>query len=407
MAIATQVRLKLGFCNILWCVDSKMCVKFLILILFCVHISTSKDYCKSHFDNCICTDEVVECHHEQKLNGDITKLLHYIQDNVVNMTVTGSYIPELPANSVGSCKHESGLVLHQLKYLDLSNNSISNIHGKSLHCLPNLEILILRDNAWQVDRSPDKTGYFTSVPNLKHLDLTNTFDEVWNGSIHITKLARVFNETDMTKLEILELGYNEFFSFSLSAANSFCQLTSLKKLNLTHNNLDQPSLPNQKDCLENLTHIDFSYNKMAVLPREFMDKAEDLRDIKVIKLDNNPFQCDCGLVETWKWLNSTKINVNKKELLCAGGYHSSYKGKPVLSLSLSDLRCEQLEAPSNTAVKAVTGIIFAVVGLTLIAFLIVHRNKIRLVCKKWKKRVPNIRFRSHQGYASVQEVAVI
>ncbi|XP_045197864.2 trophoblast glycoprotein-like [Mercenaria mercenaria] len=408
MAFTTQVRHNFGFYNIFWRVDSKMLVKLYLLCVLGIYVSESMDYCKGHFENCICTDTNVTCHNEVKLKHDITKLFHYIKDDVIDITITGCNLKELPQNTFGSCRQDTSLVLHKLKKVDLSNNSISTIHGKSFHCAPKLETLILSNNAWQVDRGPNKTGYFTSIESLKHLDLTNTFEEVWDGYLHITKLARVFNETDMTSLETLKLGYNEFFSFSVSAANSFCQLTSLKTLDLSHNNLEDPSLPTKPDCLENLEKLDFSYNRMTVLPQEFMDKLENLHNLTEVKLDNNPYSCDCGLIQTWKWLNATKVTIlNKKELKCASGYHSSYTNIPILSLSLSDLKCEMLGPPSNTAVKVVTGIIFAVVGLTLIAFLVVHREKVKLVCKKWKKRVPNMRFRSHQGYASVQEVAVI
>ncbi|XP_053396477.1 trophoblast glycoprotein-like [Mercenaria mercenaria] len=319
-----------------------------------------KDYCKGHFENCICTDTYVTCHNEVKLNGDITKLLHYIKDDVINITITGCNLKELPQNTFGTCRRATSLLLRMLKTVDLSNNNIMEIHGKSFHCVPNLETLILSNNTWEIYRGPSKTGYFTSISSLKHLDLTNTFKEIWDT----TKLASVFNETDMTSLETLKLGYNELFSFSLSPANFFCPLTSLKTLDLSHNNLEDPSLPNKTNCLEKLETLDVSYNRMTMLTQKFMDKLENLHTLEDVKLDNNPFSCDCGLIKTWKWLNSTKVPVlNKKDLKCASGYHSSYRNTPILSLSLSDLKCEVLGSPSNTAVKASTGIILSVIGL--------------------------------------------
>lgn len=419
MAYNTQVRHNFGY-NIFCCVNYKMIVKIYLLCIFgiysmlgealiehCTSHGKIDDYCQGHFNSCICTDLCVECHNEEILKGDITKLFPYIKDDVVNITITGCMLTELPKNTFGSCLHDGSLVLKSLKRVDFSNNSITQIHGKSFHCMSNLERLILQDNEWEVDMHPTQTGYFTSLPNLKHLDLNNTFDEVWNGSVHITKLARVFNETNMDKLETLKLGYNEFFSFSISAANSFCQLRSLKMLDLSHNNLDYPSLPNKPDCMEMLETLDLSYNKMPVLPYEFMDKLEKLKNLKSVKLDNNPYQCDCGLIETWTWLNTTKCPVNKGDMICAAGYHSSYIGKPIHGLLLSDLMCTEFEPPSNSAVKAVTGIIFAIIGITLVAFLIVNRVRFQLMMKKWKKRLPNVHFRTHQGYAAVQEVAVI
>lgn len=418
MAYNTQVRHNAGY-NIFGCVNYIMIGTIYLLCMFGFYSVLGEtsieqctadgktDHCRGHFINCTCTDICVECRNEVTLKGDITKLFHYIKDDVVNITITGCMLSELPQNTFGSCHNDPSLVLGSLRRVDFSNNNITQIHGKSFHCAAGLEMLILQDNEWQVDMHPTQIGYFTSLPDLKHLDLNNTFDEVWNGSVHITKLARVFNETNMDKLETLKLGYNEFFSFSTSAANSFCQLNSLKVLDLSHNNLEDPSLPNKPDCMEMLETLDLSYNKMSVLPHEFMDKLDKLENLEDVKLDNNPYECDCGLIETWKWLNTTTCPVNKDDMICGGGYHSSYLGKPINGLLLSDLMCTELELPSNSVIKTATVIIFAIIGITLVSILIVNRVRVQLMLKKWKKRMPNVRFRSHQGYASVQEVAVI
>ena len=379
---------------------------WIILLTFtlCFGKGNCLDYCKN-ITGCRCTDEDVTC--DSANLQDITRLFHYIKDHVENITITGDNLIELPQNTLGSCRHDPSLQLPDLVKLDLSSNNIERIHGTSFHCMPNLEILILRDNNWRNDLHDKQIGYFTSLPNLKHLDLTNAFEEVWNGSIHMTKLSSIFKKTDMTVLETLKLGDNEFFSFSIEAANTLCELTHLKSLNLSHNNFESPSLPTIPDCLEKLETLDLSHNKMKRLPNEFLDKVSNLRALKSVKLGGNLFNCDCGLVDTWHWLNKTKIVTDKSEIVCKDGFHSSYVDKPVLSIQPVELMCTKLEPPSNTAAKVVIGLIFAVIGLTIAAFLIVNRDKVKLVFKRWSKRMPKVNFRSRTGYKSVQEVAFV
>ncbi|KAL4233714.1 hypothetical protein ACF0H5_008394 [Mactra antiquata] len=370
------------------------------------YVCTS-DYCLGRYEHCICNEQYVACHNEDTLSN-IMKFITNIQDNVTFINITGcKNLVELPPNTFGSCRGASDLILHKLKSVDFSDNNIQIIHGKSFHCLPHLTFLNLSHNQWRVDLHPDQIGYFTSMPELQHLDLTNTFHEMWNGSYHIPKLADIFSLTDMTKLESLYLGRNELFSFSESAANAFCELRALKLLDLSHNMLDKPSLPISPNCLEELRKIDLSFNKINYLPVDFMSKMEHLKNLQKVRLDNNPYACDCGLIETWDWITTTNIPINKDEMLCASGYHSSYINKPIIHLKRSDLKCQPRKQPSNVAVKVVTGIIFGVIGLTLIAFMIVHRERVRLMCRRVQQRLPNVQFRSHQGYASVQEVATI
>lgn len=364
------------------------------------------DYCKtSPFKNCVCTDELVECHDETNL-VNITDLYSYIKDNITKFEITGSNFPDLPTNFLGSCRGDTSLVLKKLDRLTLSRNNIKSISGKSFHCMNHLTYMDLSHNSWRIDYHPDQIGYFTSLPVLQHLDLTNAFDEVWNGSIHFVKLASIFENTDMSNLLTLKLGYNELFTLSEAAANSFCELTMLQELDLSHNNLSAPSLPTRDMCMENLKVLNLSNNYMPNLPAEFIGKIDKLINLEKVDLDQNQFVCDCHLRDTWLWLNSTKTPImNKDQLKCRLGYHSSYIGKPILSLKVDDLLCQTIPEPSNVAIRAVTGIIFTVIAITVVALLIVNRHKVASMCRGVTRKMPKIRMpASHSGYATVNEV---
>ncbi|XP_060566982.1 trophoblast glycoprotein-like, partial [Ruditapes philippinarum] len=333
------------------------------LFVFVLGVQTviGKDYYKDHFENCICTDYEVECHYEKKLSGDITKLLHYIKDDVTSITITDSNLQKLPANTFGSCRHDMSLELLSLKTVDLSNNNISTIHRKTFHCFPNLETLILKNNNWKISNMPFDTNYFASLPSLKYLDLTNTFYGDWDDDLQVVPLARIFGDSDYISLETLELSNNKqlLFTDSFLSTNVLCHMPALKALNLDNNDLHYALLPMETGCLDSLEMIDYSYNQIQALSVEFMNKLEQLQNLRFVKLDHNPFVCDCRLITTYKWLNETTVPVNKSELNCtADEIIPRIYYKPIIDLSMSDLVC--LDSELNSALSAEYNIAFLI-----------------------------------------------
>ena len=369
-----------------------------------INIVSATEFCKRiGLNNCICTEDYVKCENERNLN--LTGgFIHAIQDNVTKITITGSELTELPRNIFGSCKHTTELRLSFLRTVDLSDNKIKSMHGQTFHCMQNLTDLILRNNEWQLGKHPSHVGFFTSLPWLKRLDLTNAFQEVWNGTYHVPHLVHVLNSTELTRLETLSLSQNEFCAFSPDAAASLCRLTSLKTLNLSNNCLEKPSL---KDCMKNLVTLDLSHNNMPIVHEDLRHVIDSLPNLKDVRLDHNMFACDCGLVETYRWLQQTNAPIRKTELRCRTGYHSSYINKTVLSLKESDLKCIIIPTASSKAATVVLSLIFAAVACAIIAFMVINRKKLKYFVGNWKKKTPRFSLRPHAGYSSVREVATV
>ena len=379
---------------------------FQIFIGLIVNNVVSADYCKE-FGNgrCVCTVKHVECHGEHWIDNNIVKLYPYIKDYAENITITGSNFTELSKNVFGSCQGEPQLVLNQLKYLDFSHNNIHTIHGKTFHCMPNLHTLILAHNEWQLERKQNHSGFFTSIPQLRYLDLTNAFEEIWNGSYHIPKLVDVFSVTNLTQLEHLGLALNEFMVFGPGVADTLCKMPMLKSLNLSDNWIKKPVL---RDCMKNLEVLDLSNNSMPIIPEDLRNLIDTSSKLIEVRLDQNPFKCDCGFIETYRWLRSTSAPVNKEEIRCDSGYHSSYKGKTVISLTESDLQCQVIPKPNSKTASVVIGLIFAIIACTIIAFLYINRNKVQYLLGNCKKKTLKFSFlRPHAGYSSVREVATV
>ena len=367
----------------------------------------SRNYCGKYFGTggCNCTDEYVECKNEHFIDNNITLLYHYIKDDVTSIKITGSNLSVLPQNLFGACAGYSELVLQKLNFVDLTDNYIQRIHGKTFHCMPNITHLILKNNQWQVDRHENQTGYFTSLPVLQYLDLTNALEEMWNGSYHIPKLVHVINSTNLRKLETIRLAENEFYVFNSDAADSLCHLPSLKFLDLSHNNLESPVL---KECMTKLKALDLSYNMMPVVSSELRGVLDSLTSLREVRLDNNMFYCDCGFLDTYRWLRVTNSPVlNKDELRCFDGYHSSYINKTVLSLQESDLKCDTITKPSSTTATVLFGLLFGIIACIVIFFMIVNREYLKTVIKRCKKTASDYSLRTHAGYSSVTEMCTV
>lgn len=331
-----------------------------------INVVSATEFCKRiGLNNCTCTEDYVKCKNERNLNLMTGGFIHAIQDNVTKITITGSELTELPQNIFGSCKFTGELTLRFLKTVDLSNNKIKRIHGKTFHCMPKLTDLILRNNEWQIGYYHGLVGVFTSLPSLKYLDLTNAFQEVWNGTYHVPYIVHVLKSSELTHLETLSLSQNEFCAFSSDAAASLCRLTSLKTLNLSHNCLEKPSL---KDCMKNLVTLDVSHNNMPIVHEDLRHVIDSLPLLEDVRLDHNKFACDCGLVETYRWLQQTNAPIRKTELRCHTGYHSSYINKTVLSLKETDLQCIIIPTSSSKATTVVRSLIFAANAFAIIAW---------------------------------------
>ena len=362
------------------------------------------DYCQSFGSGkCICTDEYVECHGEHAIVNKFEDFIHKIQDNVTRIIITGTDWTELPKNLFGSCAAAPYLKLYQLKKVDLSRNNIQIIHGKTFHCMDSVTDLSLAHNEWELDRNANHAGYFSRLPNLKTLDLTNAFQEMWNGQYHIPKLVHVLNMTETTQLENLSLAMNEFTVFHKEAAASLCQMPGLKLLNLSNNGLEKLILDR---CMRNLVTLDLSHNRLERIDEDLRTVIDALPNLQEVRLNNNQFNCDCGFIDTHRWFRETKAPINKVQLLCDQGYHSSYIGKTVLALNEADLKCE-VPPQSSNAGAVVMGIIIAIVLCALVGFLFINRKKLKYLMGHWKKKASWLSLRTHSGYSSVQEVSTV
>ncbi|XP_075407949.1 amphoterin-induced protein 2 [Tenrec ecaudatus] len=209
---------------------------------------------------------------------------------VISATVTGGASGLCPsacicATDIVSCTNKNlskvpGNLFKLIRRLDLSYNRIGPLDSEWLPAsFAKLNTLIIPHNNI-TSISPDS---FTSVPNLKWLDLSS-------NKLKALKSA-VFQELKV--LEVLLLYSNHISYLDPSA---FGGLAHLQKLYLSGNLLTQfpVDLYVGRFKLAELTFLDVSFNRIPSIPMHPMSFVPGSQ-LRGLHLHGNPFLCDCSL----------------------------------------------------------------------------------------------------------------
>nr|POE85710.1 brassinosteroid lrr receptor kinase brl2 [Quercus suber] len=188
------------------------------------------------------------------------------------------------------------LPFEELQYLDLSSNSISgwilNEGFERFSTLGKLEVLHLRSNSFNNSILQSFSGTIASLKEL-HLDFNNL-----NGSIHIQDF-KAFNNLEelylhgnhyindfvtmkdsnsLSKLQVLDLSYN---NFSARILESLAAFPSLKILNIGNNNLDGSYTTKELGALNNLQQL---YLDDSSIDSSFLHKVGVMYSLKVLSV---------------------------------------------------------------------------------------------------------------------------
>ncbi|XP_020817779.1 uncharacterized protein LOC110191305 [Drosophila serrata] len=171
--------------------------------------------------------------------------------------------------------------IDSLIYLDLSNNQISALDGKSLIGFTSLRTLLLGNNSigsWEA-LSPNEA--FKYAPSLKHLGL----DGNQLGSFGSGESFELLTSQSLTDLELSSCGISV-----LGGDQLMNQLPNLERLNLANNQLTQMApLPSRS-----LRSLDLSNCSIQHLSGFFLDS---LQHLEALNLSRNTHLEFGGLVE--------------------------------------------------------------------------------------------------------------
>ncbi|KAK6641117.1 hypothetical protein RUM44_012819 [Polyplax serrata] len=353
-------------------------VWFFFLTLFTPGLSSGCNH--KQLERCSCgvmgyqdqIQYVVNCTNIGFTNSSV---LEYLPEEVEVLIFTGNSIPELPWNVFGVTKNYS-----KLRVVDMSNNKITEIFGKSYHRVSSVERLILNHNKISVSNGKGYNHHhprvFSNFENLKELHLTDAFSDASENLA--ADLHDIFINSNLTKLMKLHLEQNRISGFGDTRV--FCDLPNIMDLYLGDNLLTRIDF--DITCLKHLRYIDLENNKIRMItPRELaiLDSFPARNQSLMLDLHNNPYSCECGTNDFFNWLQTTKVEVRRKDQIRC--YHepttqSSLKSE-CFSILAKSLHPPSIEAAQYQATEILLGILLVISSLLLLGLLYTNRKAIR------------------------------
>ncbi|KAK0158505.1 hypothetical protein PV328_009502 [Microctonus aethiopoides] len=348
--------------------------------------TTARNECGPAFENrCLCSRICYDGSHQYVVNCtdagfSDTQPLENLPSKTQVLIFTGNRLEKLPWNIFGTLDR-----IPSLRVIDMSNNKIREIHGKSYHHVQNVQRLNLDYNELSLNSQGNHPRVFSNFISLLELHLTDAFEDGSADDLAET-LHDIFVNSHLDRLIKLHLEQNEISGFN--DPNVFCNLPNLLDLHLGDNQLT--SLQFNLSCLHQLRFLDLQRNaftKVQERDLKILDTFAKHNQSVTIDLSNNKFECGCKLNPFIKWMKKTKIIVrNKNYLECINhdGHRKSLQETKNCSSNFISI--------SGTRGTTVAIIILTIILVTLICALVYLqraelKNKLAPVIESVNKRV--------------------
>ncbi|XP_010860248.1 PREDICTED: trophoblast glycoprotein [Bison bison bison] len=132
-------------------------------------------------------------------------------------------------------------------------------------------------------------------------------------------------------------------------------------------------------------------NALKVLRNGTLAELQSLPHFRVF-LDDNPWVCDCHMVDMVAWLKETEVVQGKGRLTCA--FPEKMRHRVLLELNSSDLDCDPILPPSLQTSYVFLGIVLALIGAIFLLVLYLNRKGI----KKWMHNIRDACRDHMEGY---------
>ncbi|XP_013366365.1 PREDICTED: trophoblast glycoprotein [Chinchilla lanigera] len=307
--------------------------------------------------------------------------------------LTGNQLAVLPAGAFARRPP-----LAELAALNLSGSRLARVHAAAFEDLPSLRQLDLSHNPL-VHLSPFAfSGLNASAsapsplselilnhiePPAEHLDP----EQKQNQSVESMVAAALRAGRALQGLRRLELASNHLLYLP---RDTLAQLPGLRHLDLRNNSLVSLTYLS----FRNLTHLERLHledNALKVLHNGTLAELQGLERVKVF-LDNNPWVCDCHMVDMVTWLKETEIVEGKAGLTCA--FPEKMRNHILVELNISDLDCDPILPPSLQTSYVFLGIVLALIGAIFLLVLYLNRKGI----KKWMHNIRDACRDHMEGY---------
>jgi len=192
-----------------------------------------------------------------------------------------------------------------LEFLDFNNNKLRTLKPDVFQNNPNLSSVDLSGNS--LVSIYDTT--FHNNPNLQYLYLSqNKHVRFHNGLLILASSLKVFDAQDC--------------NLSHLSPDFFKNTTKLRVLRLGNNNftsLDCVSDTDRDDYVGTLTELqvlDLSNNQLQTIDVEIFKNK--MAQLKSLRIEGNPFLCDCKLRNAWLWSQEVGIIPPQPQITCTG-----------------------------------------------------------------------------------------
>lgn len=369
-----------------------VCLVFLLPLLS----SAQNDACllSASPAGCVCSGRNVVCTgywptYRELHTGDIDSELESL--TIKNTTKT----------NLIKCESVFG-TLTNLRKLDLSNNRINFTRPRSFSsiCFPNLEQLVLDDNALRLSAHTT----FKSLDRLRELHLNNALYRNQSVSEQVT---HTFIKSSMPSLEEIMLNDNllgdlssSTFNFNLSSGSSPLSRIHLRnsRLGMINTNLFEV------ETLPNLSFIDLSMNSITGLPIENLESFDKFSSALTINLTGNPLTCNCNLKDFVVWLqsNDTEVTVVDQEKLNCSMDSIVHGGKRIIDLDPMELECGHIQNTDMDEQMKTSYIlliaVLSIIGLLALVILFMRRKEIIKLCNQMKQATKETFDTHHTSY---------
>lgn len=277
---------------------------------------------------------------------------------------TGNNISELPQNLFGN---DPSRPYEKLKTIDLSNNNINSIHGKTFHNVRNVTKLILDNNHLLITGNHFHSRIFSNFGSLEELSLRNAFGDTQKGLNFMEDLVSMLVEANLSKLKILRLDNNTIQT--IPNPEVFCSLESLQHLHLSSNYLTEAKI--NTTCFKKLRVLDISDNFIVNFNNETLAMFEKPKGtIFHVNMTRNPFKCDCEFLPFFRWQQSTKTwVVGNKNFRCATGFPPVNVGKTISYMKDSDFQCPDPTAEEMSGYVTASYVVLISLSVALVVLI--------------------------------------
>ncbi|XP_078656538.1 uncharacterized protein LOC144902789 [Branchiostoma floridae x Branchiostoma belcheri] len=221
---------------------------------------------------------------------------------------------DLRSNQITTLSQSDFSRYNSLSYLHLHGNHISTINSQAFHQLSDLTNLDLSQNHLTSLR-PDM---FTGLGNLVGLNLyNNDISDIQAGTFSPTP-----------QLRNLHLDNNHIQTIP---NNLLVNVSFLRSLRLSNNNITM--FPFEDLSRNEISLLYLDNNQMTAL--SWLD-YDILTSISDVNIDNNPWQCDCRMVDFRLKMNGSRHFENQVNCSQPDNFH----GQKLIDINREDLICE-------------------------------------------------------------------